>query len=216
MRKTQSENDSWKRIEAIIAHYKFRSVNAFAGHLGLNRAENLFQIKRGNNRISRELAEKICGSFPEMSKAWLLTGENHMLKTTYDPDGIMRKIMAIPLHATVPLDPPEVSPDKILYCSKEIAGNAELATVYRGNALLPAYKSGAILFMKKWSLEDELIYGDVYYIRTASFSKFRIIRKGTCEGNLRLTACQPDKYDDMVIRQEDITLLYHVCGANII
>lgn len=177
MRKTQSENDSWKKIEAIIARYKFQSVNAFACHLGLNRAENLFQIKRGNNRISRELAENICALFPEVSKAWLMTGENQMLKSAHDSQDIMRKIIEIPFYAAVPENPDRVNPNTILYCSKEIVNSVELATTYRGNALLPTYKSGAILFMNRWGLKDELIYGDVYYIRTVNFSKFRIIRK---------------------------------------
>lgn len=196
-------------------HYQFSSVSAFARHIGLNRAENLFQIKKGNNDVSRELAENICRLFPEVSKAWLMTGENQMLIGPHEPEGILRKIIEIPLYINLPINPPTVNPDTILYCTREIANNAELATMYRGNSLLPTYKSGAILFMKKWGLTDELIYGDVYYIRTENFSKVRIVRKGACEGYLRLTTYQPDKYDDMVISREDIILLYHVCGANI-
>lgn len=79
MRKTNSPNDSWRRIEAVIDHYEFDSIAAFARHLGLKRAENLYQIKRGNNNISRKLAGNICRLFPEVSGAWLLTGENKML-----------------------------------------------------------------------------------------------------------------------------------------
>lgn len=145
-----------------------------------------------------------------------MTGENQMLKSAHDPQDIIRKIMKIPFYVVVPENPPGVNPDTILYCCREIAGNADLAAAYRGNALLPTYKSGAILFLKRWGLSDELIYGDVYYIRTGNFSKFRIIRRGTGESNLLLTTCQPDKYDDMIIPREDITLIYHVCGATIL
>lgn len=40
--------------------------------------ENLYQIKRGNNGISRDVAERIVAKFPEISKAWILTGEGSM------------------------------------------------------------------------------------------------------------------------------------------
>lgn len=69
----------WERIEDIIDHYRFHNVSAFARRLGLGRAENLYQIKRGNNGISMKLAETIHSAFPEISKAWLLTGEDEML-----------------------------------------------------------------------------------------------------------------------------------------
>ena len=79
MRKSNyPSNPNWERIEAVMKHYQFPSVSAFARHLGLNRAENLQQIKRGNNGISLKLAETIHASFPQISKAWLLTGENSM------------------------------------------------------------------------------------------------------------------------------------------
>ena len=72
-------NEYWQRIEAVIEHYGFTSVSAFARHLGLPRAENLYQIKKGNNVISRRLADTINASLPEVSKGWLLFGENNML-----------------------------------------------------------------------------------------------------------------------------------------
>ena len=54
------------------------TTNAFARFIGLSRAENLYQIKRGNNGISSRLAERIAEKFPEISKSWLLTGRGAM------------------------------------------------------------------------------------------------------------------------------------------
>ena len=54
------------------------TTNAFARHIGLPRAENLYQIKRGNNGISSRLAERIAGIYPEISRTWLLTGRGAM------------------------------------------------------------------------------------------------------------------------------------------
>lgn len=44
----------------------------------LPRGENLYQIKRGNNGISRDVAERIVAKFPEIDLLWLLTGNGQM------------------------------------------------------------------------------------------------------------------------------------------
>ena len=80
---TIPSNPHWERIEAVIKHYQFRSVSAFARHIGLKRAENLYQIRRGNNGISPKLAATINTSFPKVSKAWLLTGEQQMFTQSF-------------------------------------------------------------------------------------------------------------------------------------
>ena len=54
------------------------TTNYFARYIGLPYGENLYQIKRGNNGISRDVAERIVRKFPEISKAWILTGEGSM------------------------------------------------------------------------------------------------------------------------------------------
>ncbi len=75
-------NTPWKRLEAVIIAHGFKSVNAFAKHIGLRRSENLYQIKRGKNNISPRLASTIARHFPEVSRGWLLTGEGQMLLTS--------------------------------------------------------------------------------------------------------------------------------------
>ena len=55
------------------------TINSFAHQIGLARAENLYQIKRGNYGISFRIADMIVERFPEISKPWLLTGEGEML-----------------------------------------------------------------------------------------------------------------------------------------
>lgn len=67
----------WQRIEAVIGWAKM-STNGFARHIGLRRGENLYQIKRGNNGISLDVANRIVAKFPEVDKLWLLAGEGQM------------------------------------------------------------------------------------------------------------------------------------------
>ena len=70
--------DCWERIEAVVSMSRM-TTNGFARHIGLPRGENLYQIKRGNNGISLDLANRIAAKFPDVSKLWLLTGDGSML-----------------------------------------------------------------------------------------------------------------------------------------
>lgn len=70
---------NWQRIEMVIQQSKM-TANAFARHIGLPRGENLYQIKKGNNGISLDVATRICQHYPEIDKFWLLTGDGQMLR----------------------------------------------------------------------------------------------------------------------------------------
>jgi len=45
----------WERLDKVI-QYLGLNVNSFAKEIGLNRAERLYQIKKGNYDISKNLA----------------------------------------------------------------------------------------------------------------------------------------------------------------
>ncbi len=69
----REKQNNWQRIEAVIK-WANMSTNYFARHIGLARGENLYQIKRGNNGISLDVADRIVSKFPQVDKLWLLTG----------------------------------------------------------------------------------------------------------------------------------------------
>ena len=73
----REKQNNWQRIEAVIK-WANMSTNYFARHIGLARGENLYQIKRGNNGISLDVADRIVSKFPQVDKLWLLTGEGQM------------------------------------------------------------------------------------------------------------------------------------------
>lgn len=79
-------NENWKRISEVIQYSGKETISAFAQEIGLIRSENLYQIKRGNNGISKDLAELVCAKFPEISKGWLMTGEGEMIKSLQPTD----------------------------------------------------------------------------------------------------------------------------------
>lgn len=72
-----SNNATWHRLETIIK-MSGMSINAFARCIGLSRGENLYQIKKGNNGISRDLANRIINYYPQINFSWLVTGEGAM------------------------------------------------------------------------------------------------------------------------------------------
>lgn len=81
-KQNQAKNEiltNWQRIEMVIQQSKM-TANAFARHIGLPRGENLYQIKKGNNGISLDVANRICQRYPEIDKLWLLTGDGQMLR----------------------------------------------------------------------------------------------------------------------------------------
>lgn len=86
----------WQRLEQVIK-WTGLSTNAFATGIGLKRSENLYQIKRGNNRISKNLAELIVRKYGSVNRAWLLTGEGEMLDgATGDRSGGAGVAVAMP------------------------------------------------------------------------------------------------------------------------
>ena len=66
--------EDWQRLQQIIDDSGL-TINAFARHIGLSRGENLYQIKRGHNGISRDLALRIHTHFPQYGIGWTITGE---------------------------------------------------------------------------------------------------------------------------------------------
>lgn len=73
----QDMPEHWVRLSAVIEQAGM-STNYFAHHIGLPVAETLYRVKRGQNGISRDVAERIVDKFPNISKGWLLTGEGSM------------------------------------------------------------------------------------------------------------------------------------------
>lgn len=73
----REKSEHWIRLAAVIEQAGM-STNYFARHIGLPVAENLYRIKRGQNAISRDVADRIVEKFPNISKGWLMTGEGCM------------------------------------------------------------------------------------------------------------------------------------------
>lgn len=201
--------NNWQRIEQVIKWAGAASVSAFARDIGLNRGENLYQIKRGNNGISKELTEIITTKYPQVSKAWLLTGEGDML-----PGRGAKERCDIPFYKTDVADIAfgDEMPEPEYHVSFPMFKGCEFASFTFSDAMAPNIPRGAVLFFRK---EDPvaLMPGDTYMVVSKTFKGVRQLRKVPENNKVRLTAVNSDQYDDIVIDIKDIVELYHVKGV---
>lgn len=163
-------NDNWERIYTLILRAGM-NTNSFARHIGLPCAENLYRIKRGSNGISKDLAEKIAIKFPEISRAWILTGEGSMFRN--DPS---RK-HSVPLYEG---DAAEAVRNYELtapsgFISLPSAGQCDLAVVYGRHALSNIAADRTILLLKKIDKKD-VIAGHEYLFVSKNCLTLRKVR----------------------------------------
>lgn len=200
--------DNWHRIERIVK-WTGLSVNAFAHTIGLNRAENLYQIKKGNNGISRELADNITAKYPTISKAWLLAGEGEMLNKVEQLSS-----------SDIPVFETEVSKyltyrttmTPAYYISMPMFKGSDFAAVSMSDSMAPEIPSASTVLFKKVT-SDDIVPGKAYYVSCPQFGGIRFIRREIGSATLRLVPCNTDKYDEIATEVDQIDELFLVKGV---
>lgn len=203
--------DNWHRLERVIK-WTGLSVNSFALNIGLKRSENLYQIKKGNNRISRDLVNLITAKYPTISKGWLLSGEGDMFidnNQTAAKHGV--PYYAIDIVAAVSNDTMTDQPLRY-YINMQPLNDCDIAGVALGNAMSPDIPPGAIIMVKKWSV-DSVIPGETYLVITPHFKGIRIIRFTENSSNFLLLPRNVKDYDPIVVDKSNIEKLYLVKGV---
>jgi hypothetical protein len=194
----------WQRLEKVIK-WTGHAVNAFAREIGLNRAENLYQIKNGNNRISRNLADIVTDKYPRISKSWLLTGEGNMFVEESE------KQSAVPFY-NVDAEKYIASPASFeVYrrISIPMLEEVDFATMYYGRAMGEDIPQGAIVFFKKVDLQ-RLVPGGDYLVVADNVTLLRRVRRNIEGGQLRLLPLDTHNFDEIRIAEHQVTGLYVV------
>ena len=203
-------NENWTRINAVIK-WAGMTTNYFAHYIGLPCGENLYQIKRGNNGISRDVAERIVSKFPDISKAWLLTGEGNMFA---NESTLASQIPYYNLDVESALGRDMLGvPDFQMFVPQ--VGQCDLAIIYNGRAMGRVTPAGTILFLEKIDV-DAIIPGDEYVVVSAKFTALRKIRKQRGASFVMLVAGDRKSFDDMSLELSEIKSLYHVVGKLIV
>ncbi len=201
---------NWMRLEEVI-RATGHNANSFARHIGLARGENLYQIKRGNNRISLDVAQRIHAKFPQYSVGWLMCGEGEPSRLVPDESRIVR----IPLYrryTTVDF-PMEQEPDDYLILSVWAANEAEVAVVYSDDIVNP-YLRGAYLLLKKQKEDEPILFGNIYLVNLGVMQLIRIVKKYALNPEVvSLATIQPSTLADIDVGLSAISGMWRVVGA---
>lgn len=202
--------NNWQRLEQVIK-WTGLSVNSFALNIGLKRSENLYQIKKGNNGISRDLAELISKKYPSISKGWLLSGEGTMFLNDRQtaPSGSV-PFFSLDAVDAVQADSSQTDPRFMIFVPPFIDCN--LAALCLGTAMQPEIPPGSIVVLKQTDL-SALVPGETYLVRSEKFNGIRVVRQGQTPDQFSLVARNTSEYDPIVVEKEHIFGLYLVRGV---
>lgn len=205
--------NSWGRLEKVIL-WSGLTINAFSQAIGLRRAENLYQIKKGNNSISKELAEKIVSKYPHISKSWLLTGEGNMFVDEKEDESSIKSIPFYNsglLEFSLDADSKEHTP--LYNIQIPSLSNCDFAATCVGNSMHPDIPSGSIVALKEVNFNN-ILFGEIYFIVTDSYSTIKYLRQ--VEGDdskYRLVPKNTTEFDEVILDKSQIRRLFLVKGV---
>lgn len=188
-------NPCWQRIQMVLQTSGIATVNALAQYLGLKRSENLYQIKKGNYRISQKLARTINLHFNAFPVPWLLWGESEQLDANYEND-----IVSLPLY--MQNSGQILDTGNVLNLSSTLCREATLALRRSENTITRPTSTVLLLKVPEKRLPDR-----VYYLQTDQFILGRIteVSPGTI-------IVRHKTGGQSVIETKDIKTIYEVCN----
>lgn len=214
----------WQRLEQLIK-WTGLSTNAFAVGIGLKRSENLYQIKRGNNGISKDLTELISKKYSTVNRAWLLTGDGEMFSnTSTDTDryhnGALHQNVANP-NPGIPYYNTDAArlvcetqrPTPTYYISVPAFGDCDFAAACTGNVMAPEIPSGAIVVFKRVDVNVPILPNEIYLVVTSDFAVLRYVRPNMeISGEILLINSISSNSTEIKVTRERIEQLYLVKG----
>ena len=203
---------SWTRLEQVIK-WTGLTTNAFALSIGLKRAENLYQIKKGRNSISRDLADLIAAKYSDISKSWLLTGEGSMLTDENDERPRNRGIPYYGSNLAFVKDRVMKFPAPLYFMDIPVLSNCDFAVSWPDDSMSPEIPSGSIITLKETEIPS-LLPGEIYLIVTETYITMKRLRSvGDNDQSLRLVPANKNIYDETVIDKTFILRLFIVKGV---
>lgn len=201
MNKTNNNSD-WERLESVI-RWAQMTINGFGVHIGLPRAENLYQIKAGKNGISRALGTRIVEHFPEISLGWLLSGEGDMF-------GRREDVRSVPFYdgdlSSCLASCREGEPDSVFVVPTVV--DCDMAIRSCDDAMASEVVVGSILFLKKID-HEAIISGGLYVIVCPNYVLLRRVR--VTDELLRLEPANR-AYDVIEVCRQQVEAIYRVKG----
>lgn len=207
--------ESWARLEQVINWSKL-TVNAFALSIGLKRAENLYQIKKGRNAISKDLAELISKKYPGISKSWLITGEGQMFIDDNQDSKQAFPFSKIPYYGSVLKVAREGALNfskPLYYMDVPVLANCDFAISWLDDSMAPEIPAGSIITLKETAI-SAFLPGEIYLIVTPDYITVKRLRAAeNDEQGLRLVPANKAAYDETVIKKASVLRCFMVKGV---
>lgn len=210
--------NNWQRLEQLIK-WTGMSTNAFALSIGLKRSENLYQIKRGNFGISKELARLIIAKYPMINRSWLLSGDGDMFIDALICNPKEMNLESI--HGTIPFfqaDIINVALDRqnqvpLYNMVLPMFKGASFAAPCHGTSMEPAIPHGSTVVVREVDI-NAVLPGEIFLAVTPDFVVLRRVRyvEGD-ECSFRLIAENREQFDDIIIKRDAINKIYLVTGV---
>ena len=201
-------NACWQRIEKVLK-YADMSANYFAKYIGLARGENLYQIKRGRNRISLDVAQKIHRKFPRFSISWLMCGEPEVIDNNRDT------IKILPLyHDMWMMRFLEDAADEQFIISKAAANGAQCAVPCNGGSLeVPFFLRDTILLFRRQPLENVGTGSGLYLIDYKGERLLRFLDRNAYTDNILIVGLIPEYQAPEIVDCSAVESLWKVCAT---
>lgn len=81
-------NTDFQRLKRVAEYKKIDTFAEFSRLIGCKNQQIFTDIKRGKHKISSSFAQKIHDIYPDISMAWLLTGEGAMLTSSIEQHNV--------------------------------------------------------------------------------------------------------------------------------
>lgn len=203
----KQNNACWQRIEKVLKHADM-SANYFAKYIGLARGENLYQIKRGRNRISLDVAQKIHRKFPRFSISWLMCGEPELIDNG-------DTIEILPLYYDMwTIRFLEDAAEEQFIISSAAANGAKFAASYTGNTMeTPFYLRDTILLFRKQSIETIPTGSGLYLIDYKGERLLRFLDRNAYTDSILIVGLVPEYQAPEVVDCAAVESLWKVCAT---
>lgn len=208
--------------EIIDRLLKFSNLNAteFAMKIGTKTTQAIYDLQKGRTKtISSSMVDKIVSCYPQINKAWLLTGEGDMFRNqdiqVAKDDKIESPtiVLLLPMYAHGGSLNDFITYAKEKDCEKVISpiGGVDFAIQVSGDSMSPEYPNGSRIFIKKINEKAFIEWGKTYVLDTCNGTVVKRVVPSEREGCIKCLSINPDPvYAPFDVSLSDVFGMYKV------
>ena len=200
--------DNWSRLKKVIIRFE-KTINGFAMQIGLQRAENLYHIRKGNYGISQDLADRIIKCDPEIDRTWLLSGVGNMLKS----DGVQQEQIPFYIDEVESIITNLDSVEPAGYMTLPYKTNSDIVVRSFSKPMSDTISAAQDLFLKRTEVID-VVQGNEYVLvlnRPEDNVLWRRVRwVSRNDSRWRLVARNREEYKDIFVDRSEVKEAWRV------